>query len=373
LGRRTVSTPILLVNNERRLYFPSTECVTGEAVLIVGVDENGLGPRLGPLVVTAVTVEAADDKAAKVALGKPGRAFATRINDSKKLVSYKERALGEAWARVLGEAVSLRASSPAELLFALSLLPEKALREPCPADGDHAEQCFSTADEAFEADETLLGQVKSDLGRLEKRGLRLLSVRTALVCTKRINEAATNGTTRFQVDLHAMERLVLAARKESTEDVIAVCGKVGGYDRYADAFGPLSGRLHAVVCEGRARSEYALPGLGRMAFVRDADARHLVVCLASLVGKYVRDLWTARVVRHHKRTLPHLPMVSGYHDPVTTRFIADTAETREAARFPAECFERRAVPSPFDEETDSGPLDEGDVAPTSLVEPASRV
>jgi ribonuclease HII len=343
-------------------------------VLVIGVDENGLGPRLGPLVVTAVTVEAPDERAAKVALGRPGRAFATRINDSKKLVSYKERALGEAWARVLGGALSLPTATPAELVFGLSLEPESWLREPCPTHGDHAQQCFSREGEVFEADETLLGQVRSDLGRLEKRGLRLVSVRVALVCTRRLNDAAAKSITRFQVDLHAMERLVLDVATRAKQEVIAVCGKVGGYNQYADAFGPLSGRLHAVVCEGRARSEYALPGIGRLAFVRDADARHLVVCLASLVGKYVRDLVTARVVRHHKRTMPHLPMVSGYHDPVTARFINETQEVRDASAFPTDCFERRAVPSPFDDlESDSGPLDIDDVAPTSLVAPASRV
>ena len=338
---------------------------------LIGVDENGLGPRLGPLVVTAVTVEAADEKAAKVALGRPGRSFATRINDSKKLVSYKERALGEAWARVLGAAVGLPTTTPAKLVFGLSLEPETWLRAPCPTKGDHAEQCFSVAGEAFEAEDSLLQQVRSDLGRLEKRGLSVVGVRVSLVCTQRLNEAASKGTTRFQVDLHAMERLVLHAREHTKEDVLAVCGKVGGYDRYADAFGPLSGRLHAVVCEGRKRSEYALPGLGRIAFVRDADAAHLVVCLASLVGKYVRDLLTARVVRHHKRTLPHLPMVSGYHDPVTARFIDDTSAVREASKFPADCFERRAVPT--GDELDEEPLGVDDLAPTSLVEPASRV
>jgi ribonuclease HII len=358
-------------------------------VLVVGVDENGLGPRLGPLVVTAVAVEADGERAAKVALGRPGRAFATRINDSKKLVSYKERALGEAWARVLAGAVAMPTSSPADLVFGLSLEPEAFLREPCPTDGDHAQQCFGAHGEAFEASAELLGQVRSDLVRLEKRGLRLVSVRVSMICTRRLNDAAARRTTRFQVDLHAMERLVLEARTKSGSDVVAVCGKVGGYDRYANAFGPLAGRLHAVVCEGRARSEYALPGLGRLAFVRDADARHLVVCLASLVGKYVRDLVTARVVRHHKRSLPHLPMVSGYHDPVTARFIADTDDVRRASGFPSDCFERRAVPSPFDDpgmrrpacggsvdeplEQDERELDVDDLAPASLVEPASRV
>ncbi|HEY1958981.1 MAG TPA: hypothetical protein VGH28_25385 [Polyangiaceae bacterium] len=314
----------------------------GSGVVVVGVDENGLGPRLGPLVVTAVTVATADERAEKFALARPGKRFA-RINDSKKLVSYKEHALGEAWARVLGAAVGAGGAAPHELVSALSLDPAEWLRELCPSEADHSHQCFSVADEKFEAGDDLVGDVRSDLARLEKRGLRLVAVRVGIVCTRRLNDAVTRRTTRFQVDLNTMERLVLDARARANEDVLAVCGKVGGYDRYSDAFGPLAGRLHAIVCEGRAKSEYALPGIGRMAFVRDADAKHLVVCLASLVGKWVRDLLTARVVRHHKRTLPHLPMVSGYHDPVTTRFIADTAHVRAQTNFPAECFERRAL------------------------------
>ncbi len=342
-------------------------------VIVVGVDENGLGPRLGPLVVTAVTVIAADEKAAKVALGRPGRAFATRINDSKKLVSYKERALGEAWARVLADSLAMPTKTPSELIFGLSLEPEQKLREPCPRDGDHSQQCFSCEGESYEAENDLLGHVRSDLGRLEKRGLKLLSVRSAIVCTRKLNDAAARGTTRFRVDLHAMERLVLEARAVGKEDVVAVCGKVGGYNQYSDAFGPLGGRLHAIVCEGRAQSEYAIPGLGRLSFVRDADAKHLVVCLASLVGKYVRDVVTARVVRHHKKTMPHLPMVSGYHDPVTNRFIADTDHVRRASGFPSDCFERRAVPGELleERETPSHDFSIDDLAPVSLVDPTN--
>lgn len=342
-------------------------------MIVIGVDENGLGPRLGPLVVTAVTFAAADERAMKVALGRPGRAFATRINDSKKLVSYKERALGEAWARVLATALGVRCETPSDLVFGLALESEEKLRAPCPREKDHADQCFSCEGESYEADDVLVGQVRSDLGRLEKRGLELASVRVSIVCTKNLNDAASRGTTRFQVDLHAMERLVLDARARGGEDVVAICGKVGGYNSYSDAFGPLGGRLHAIVCEGRAKSEYQLPGVGRMAFVRDADAKHLVVCLASLVGKYVRDLLTARAVRHHKRTMPHLPMVSGYHDPVTNRFIADTDHVRVASGFPSDCFERRAVPGEMLEERDAPSHDftVDDLAPTSLVDSQS--
>ena len=140
-----------------------------------------------------------------------------------------------------------------------------------------------------------------------------------------------------------MERLVIDARERYGCDVVATCGKVGGFDKYPAAFGPLNGRLHAVVSEGRARSEYSVPGVGRLAFVRDADDKHLLVSMASLVGKWARDLLMARVVRYHRAVHPDLPDASGYHDPVTTRFIDATRLSRKKRALPDECFERRAL------------------------------
>jgi ribonuclease HII len=140
-----------------------------------------------------------------------------------------------------------------------------------------------------------------------------------------------------------MERLVLDAREREGCDVVATCGKVGGFDRYSDAFGPMNGRLHAIAVEGRARSEYSVPGVGRIAFVRDADADHLLVSMASLVGKWARDLLMARIVRYHRAVDPDLPDASGYHDPVTTRFIDATSLARKRLALPDDCFERRAL------------------------------
>ena len=139
--------------------------------------------------------------------------------------------------------------------------------------------------------------------------------------------------------------LLLAASFEVAGgcDVLATCGKVGGYDRYAAAFGPMNGWLHSVAEEGRRRSEYAVPGLGRIAFVRDADASHLLVAMASLVGKWVRDALMARVVRYHRVADPELPDASGYHDPVTARFVAASRLSRQRRHLPDDCFERRAV------------------------------
>src|SRR5262249_26383823 len=64
----------------------------------VGIDENGLGPRLGPLVVTAASAFVPDPEGAKRTLGKPRGKLKERLGDSKELVAFGDSKLGEAWA-----------------------------------------------------------------------------------------------------------------------------------------------------------------------------------------------------------------------------------------------------------------------------------
>jgi ribonuclease HII len=305
----------------------------------IGIDENGLGPRLGPLVVTAVVADTSGEGTAR-AEARPKGALRKRLDDSKKLVSYGDSALGEAWARAIAKRMAAPAGTPEELVHALSIDPAEMLRSPCP--GDHHAQCWNAYGEAFACEPKLLAQVERDLEKLEAAGVNILHARCVIACTRRLNEYVARGQTRFHADLHAMERLALAAREGAGRDVVAVCGKVGGFDRYEAAFGPMGGRLRAVVCEGRARSEYAFPGFGRLAFVRDADARHMLVSMASLVGKWVRDVLMARIVKYHRLDDAELPDASGYHDPVTTRFIAATRLARKKSKLPDDCFERKA-------------------------------
>jgi len=72
--------------------------------------------------------------------------------------------------------------------------------------------------------------------------------------------------------------------------------------------------------------------------LRDADARDPLVMLASLVGKWVRELLMARVSDWYSVDRSERP--SGYHDPETARFVDATALVRRERRVPDICFER---------------------------------
>jgi ribonuclease HII len=317
----------------------------GAGVVHVGVDENGLGPRLGPLIVTAVLARTTEE-GAKV-IGKRTRGgLASRLGDSKRLVSFEDSDLGAAWAIAMSKRGaparadgSSRRERPEDVLRALAIEDDESLRGACPS--HHVDQCWQTEGEEFASDVPLVRDVERDLAKLATRGVEVIGARVAIICAKRLNEAIDRGKSRFDVDLHAMERLVTSAARETGGDVVATCGKVGGFDRYGDSFASFP--LHTPVIEGRARSEYRVPGVGTVAFVRDAEDGHILVAMASLVGKWVRDLLMRRIVRYHRDAVPDLPAASGYHDPVTTRFIAATALTRKKARIKDECFVRRAL------------------------------
>ncbi|MEM6791708.1 MAG: hypothetical protein AAF928_18375 [Myxococcota bacterium] len=312
---------------------------------LVGADENGLGPRLGPMTVTAVLARVTDE-AVPLIRRRPRGGMRKRLGDSKGLVAHGNCALGEAWTRALvergaGRQTLERPRTPAELLGAVSLDPTDVLTSPCPR---HVRrQCWSVAHEDFVPAAqmgSLLRDVRGDLQRLAARGIDIVAVRSVIVCTKRLNQAFARGASRFVVDLHAMERLILHHRELAGVDISAECGKVGGFGQYGKVFGPLGGRLHLVLEEGRARSAYRFPGVGDIAFVRDGDASNILVGMASLVGKYLRELLMGRIVDHYRRLDASLPVVSGYHDPVTTKFIVATEALRRRRRVPATCFER---------------------------------
>src|SRR5580658_10612999 len=123
------------------LAVTKTEDAATKPLIRVGIDENGLGPRLGPLIVTAVHART-EGNGHRLVAHAPRGDVAKRLGDSKALVRFGDTALGEAWARaVLAMTRGCRFESPDQLIASMSMDGREALRRRCPE--HHVDQCWS--------------------------------------------------------------------------------------------------------------------------------------------------------------------------------------------------------------------------------------
>ncbi len=260
------------------------------------------------------------------------------IDDSKQTSGFGKMAFAEGLALAVVEHLTGSVASDADaVLSALSLDGLLALRAPCPSTS--VAQCWSAELRlpAFGGD---LAHGRTALGRLARAGVRVTRARSAIACAGVLNEQMRRLGSRTSIDLELFERLVLDARASADADVTAILGMVGGIRDYPGHFIRLQGRAHQVLREDRKTAGYAIEGLGSLSFEVDADARHLPVALASMLGKYLRELAMERQNRFYAAQHPELGRASGYHDPVTRRFVEQTQATRVRLGIVSECFER---------------------------------
>jgi hypothetical protein len=157
-----------------------------------------------------------------------------------------------------------------------------------------------------------------------------------------LNAMFDAGKNKLHVDLELFEELIQLVRRRHGAPSLVVCGMVGGIRDYQSRLGSFPGEQIQPLANRRGQRRYRIDGLGELRFEVDADARHLPVALASIVGKYVRELSMRRIGEFYRRFDPELRLASGYHDPVTTSFIQSTKPSRRRLAVATDCFQRRA-------------------------------
>ncbi len=301
---------------------------------VIGVDENGLGPVLGPLVTTSISIELSRYQIARLAA--LGRELG--IDDSKATAAFGRMAVAEGLAlAVLERAHGHLPRDVEELLTLLLLDTPELLRTRCPSAS--LPQCWSIpiALPCFGGD---VAEGRRVLATLARRGVQVLRAKSAVACTRFLNDRLNEGQSRVEVDLELMERLVLDARAHASEDVHAICGMVGGIRNYVERLRHFPREAVKVRRANLGTLAYDVTGVGQVRFEIDADQTHFPVALASMIGKYLRELWMLRHNRFYQARDPELLDVSGYHDPVTRRFIRASETLRRDLGVDEACFLR---------------------------------
>lgn len=299
---------------------------------IAGIDEAGLGPVLGPLVVSATAVSVPDDLAgqslwrllAPAICRKPSRRHArVAIGDSKKLYSRKSKAgLTHLERAVLGMLAAER-RTPASLDELLAILAPGAAdnmaRYPWYAGSSLAlPHTISAADVAFAGN--------SLAAAMERRGVTLATIRCEAVLVEEFNrivQAARNKSTAvFDVTC----RLLAYLRQRFTGHLHVHVDRQGGRKHYLPALQRIFPDAQMkILDEGDSASGYSLLVDGSrmdIFFTVGAEQQHLPVALASMASKYLRELFMTLFNRFWQEKVPDVAPTAGYYTD-GRRFFAE--------------------------------------------------
>lgn len=303
--------------------------------LVIGTDEAGYGPNLGPLVVAAslwrITAPPADAEPALAAAieaattaARTGGNRSPLWGDSKRI--YKAHSIAALERGVLAAVATAAGAVPrgwAELAAHLGLAdddldapPERGLRDAMPMPiADDADACRGAAEGVRAV--------------LAAAGVTLCGIACRVVQPRRFNRLLEHGLNKS--DILSQTTLALAADGLAElrgqfphEPAVIWCDRHGGRKSYAALVARhLDCPLVQLIVESADRSAYELPTAAcRIEFTVGGESRG-PVALASMTAKYVRELsmqafnafWCARA--------PALEPTAGY--PV------DAARWRDAA------------------------------------------
>ncbi|MFO0929927.1 MAG: hypothetical protein U0736_23380 [Gemmataceae bacterium] len=290
---------------------------------IVGIDEAGYGPNLGPFVMTAVMCRVPDD-CGLVCLWEHLAAVARRCRDGRddRLVVDDSKAVYASGRGLIGLERGVHVVLPEAPLHLAALVDQL-----CPV--DHAD----LAAEVWYSGTTPLptAATADDLHRLRERyhthcGEQAVTpwhVRSVVVCPGRFNALTARANSKAAVVAEGFSRLLRWVYDQAGpgETVNLMSDKQGGRNAYARLIeDALPAGFVWVVEESAARSSYRVQTPDRrleLAFQPRADAESFCVAMASMVSKYVRELFMAEFNGFWQRHVPELKPTAGY--PVDAR------------------------------------------------------
>jgi len=308
--------------------------------ILVGIDEAGFGPILGPLVVSSstfslphhlLTADLWQILRKSVANKRKRLAGRLLITDSKKAYSkslgikHLQRTVLAAF-RCLGE-------EPTALIELIKLLCPGCLERlsEYPWYRDAGNQRILVDD----ADKTIASTVLAD--DMALNGIKLLGLRSCCLDVAFYNKMMSSVKNKANVLFTATSQLIKnASDKFTNEDLQIMIDRQGGRIRYRRNLLRMFPDMELTILrESPQISSYELQADGkcmRLHFVVDADERFLPVSLASMVSKYLRELLVYSINRYFVGHCEELKPTAGYWKD-GLRFIEDLKTNIPHIRF----------------------------------------
>lgn len=302
--------------------------------VVVGIDEAGFGPLLGPLVVSSTMFQVGDDAhtclwdgLSAVVVREPKRGDARlAIADSKALFAgRKSLAPLERGVLIMLRAAGERVQRFSELLSRVAPECLGELREYPWYDG-------ADFDLPLDADTGDVGTRGAPVRReIDRAGVRVLALRSRVFVEGAYNRLVGATRNKSRVLLSGVLSLVdQALRGTDDPHVRVVVDRLGGREFYRQ---PLMTAFPdwdmQVMIEDADRSGYRLRRGGRILdveFAVEGERRALPTALASMLSKYVRELFMHAFNAYWSSLVPDLKPTAGYYTDAQ-RFLRDVDRT----------------------------------------------
>ena len=247
-----------------------------------------MGPILGPLVVTGILVNKIKDP--------------EKIRDSKKLFVSRDK---NSYANLEREALAILSqisniSSFHSIMDYCINLDE--IRKICPG---FFEMCFHNFSVPLWCGEDEIESKKKAI----KESVKIEAVKFIIFCPRLFNSKIEQS--KLKIDFSGFIRIIEEYKREGIKNFY--CGKIGASSRYPI---PNVGKI-----EKKERSHYLQDGGAEIQFILDGDEKVYEIALASIVGKYVRELSMLSLHNFFKKDKKDIYPVSGYRDSKTFIFL----------------------------------------------------
>lgn len=298
--------------------------------VLVGIDEAGFGPILGPMVVSSSTFSLAHDflssdlwQILRKSVGYKRKHLSGRllITDSKRAYS---KSLGiKHLQRTVLACLGCLGKKPATLNELIALLCPDCLERL--SDYPWYKDAGNHRLLADEADKAIASLVLSQ--DLRSNGIELLELKSYCLDVAYYNKLVGNVKNKASVLFTTTSRLIKRAYDNfAGDDLQIVVDRQGGRVRYRAILQRMFPDMQLTILrESPAASSYELQADGRgmrLHFVVDADERYLPVSLASMVSKYLRELLVYNINRYFVSFSADLRPTAGYWKD-GLRFIED--------------------------------------------------